>query len=143
MPLYVLDTNILVHYVRASPVWGRIRDRYHPLTTDPVPRVSVVSEGELRSLASQWSWGNRKLEQLEFGLGFFDTETIDNPEVIRAYAAIDAYCERVGHPLGKNDVWIAATAVALGATLLTTDRDFDRLVPQFLSRDWVDPNTRS
>jgi hypothetical protein len=29
--------------------------------------------------------------------------------------------------MGKNDLWIAATAHALNAILLTTDNDFDHL----------------
>ena len=51
---------------------------------------------------------------------------------------IDAHLQRTGRPLGKNDVWIAATAAVTGARLLTTDKDFDRLDPLFLSRDWID-----
>ena len=138
---YLLDTNILVHYVRASPLWIRIRDTYLPLTLTPSPLISVVSEGELRSLAIQWNWGKRRLDQMEFCLSFFQPQTIDNPTLIRMYATIDAYCEEMGQPLGKNDVRIAATAAVTGARLLTTDRDFDRLVPHFLSRDWIDPDT--
>lgn len=57
-------------------------------------------------------------------------------------AVIDAYCESVGQPMGKNDLWIAATTATVGATLVTTDRDFDRLAPRFLFRVWVDPDTR-
>ena len=41
--------------------------------------------------------------------------------------------------MGKNDLWIAATAVAYGATLLTTDSDFDRLVPFTLDRILIAP----
>jgi predicted nucleic acid-binding protein len=140
-PLYILDTNILVHFVRASPVWTRVRDTYQPLTIEPQPIISVVSEGEVRSLALQWKWGTRKLEQIEFALTFFKVSTILDPDVIRAYAAIDAFCEENGQPLGKNDVWIAATAMVRRATLLTTDRDFDRLTPRFISRHWIDPDT--
>jgi tRNA(fMet)-specific endonuclease VapC len=140
-PLYLLDTNVLVHFVRASEVWGRVRDRYRPLTADPRPVVSVVTAGELRSLALQWKWGEKKLDQMEYALGFFDVLTIHEPRVIRTYAALDAFCEEVGQPLGKNDLWIAATAAVTGARLLTTDRDFDRLSPRFLARDWVDPDT--
>jgi tRNA(fMet)-specific endonuclease VapC len=142
-PPYLLDTNVLVHYVRASPVWVRIRDVYQPLTVIPSPLISVVSEGEIRSLALQWKWGRKKLDQMEFALSFFQSQTIDNPDLIRTYAAIDAYCEEIGQPLGKNDLWIAATAAVTGACLLTTDRDFDRLVPRFLTRDWIDPDTMS
>jgi tRNA(fMet)-specific endonuclease VapC len=32
-----------------------------------------------------------------------------------------------------------ATARATGFTLLTTDRDFDRLHPTWLNRIWIDP----
>jgi len=34
--------------------------------------------------------------------------------------------------MGKNDLWIAATASVLEATLLTTDFDFDHLKGVFL-----------
>jgi tRNA(fMet)-specific endonuclease VapC len=140
-PLYLLDTNVLVHFVRGSEVWVRVRDRYQPLLLDPRPIISVVTVGELRSLALQWKWGPKKLDQLEYAIGFFKTLTIDDPDVIRAYAAIDAHSEEVGHPLGKNDVWIAATAAVTAAHLLTTDHDFDHLAPRFFARDWIDPDT--
>jgi predicted nucleic acid-binding protein len=45
--------------------------------------------------------------------------------------------------LGKNDAWIAATAMVTRATLLTTDMDFDHLHGKYLDRIWIDPNTKS
>jgi tRNA(fMet)-specific endonuclease VapC len=140
--LYLLDTNVLVHLVRGDAVWARIRAAYQPLLADPPPLVSVVTVGELRSLALQFNWGADKLDQVEFCLGYFRRVSIDDPDVIRAYAVIDAHTQRAGQPLGKNDCWIAATAAVLGARLLTTDKDFDRLDPQFLSRDWINPDTQ-
>lgn len=140
-PLYLLDTNLLVHYVRRSPVWIKVRDTYQLLQIEPTPFISVVSHGELRSLAAQWKWGEKKLDQMEFCLKFFPSQTIDTPDILRTYAGIDAYLEENGQPLGKNDVWIAATAAVFGATLLTTDRDFDRLHPHLLTRVWIDPDT--
>ena len=41
--------------------------------------------------------------------------------------------------MGKNDLWIAATAFVTKATLLTTDKDFDHMHPAFLQRDWINP----
>src|SRR5262249_18712203 len=108
---------------------------------DPTPVISVVTVGELRSLALQFNWGTEKLDQMEFCFGFLRGVSIDDPDIIRAYAVIDAHTQRAGHPRGKNDCWIAATASVLGARLLTTDKDSDRLDPQFLSRDWIDPDT--
>lgn len=140
-PFYLLDTNILVHYIRDSILWRSVSSRYQPFLIDPKPTISVVTEGEVRSLALQRGWGPKKADRLEYALEYFDCETIDDRDIIRTYAVIDAYCESIGRPMGKNDLWIAATAAALNATLLTTDRDFDHLTPQFLARDWINPVT--
>ncbi len=40
--------------------------------------------------------------------------------------------------MGKNDLWIAATASVLNAKLLTTDHDFDHLDSIFLTVVYVD-----
>jgi len=66
--------------------------------------------------------------------------------IYEAYADIDAYSQN--HPtlslpqgmtarnMGKNDLWIAATAHILRATLVTTDKDFDHL-QHFFDLEWV------
>ena len=139
--LYILDTNILVHLVRADAVWQRIRGKHALLLRDPRPVISVVTDGELRSLAYQFHWQSDKRSQMEFVLGYFSRATIDHPRILDAYAVLDAHTQGLGHPMGKNDLWIAATAHATGACLLTTDRDFDQLSPQFLNREWLDPSS--
>jgi tRNA(fMet)-specific endonuclease VapC len=70
------------------------------------------------------------------------TVDINVAEVIDAYVEIDVYSQQ--HPggarnMGKNDLWIAACAKASGATLLTTDKDFDHLNPGMISVEYVDP----
>ena len=137
--LYLLDTNILIHFVRADAVWASVRERYQLFAIEPKPLISVVTSGELRSFALQHGWGKAKLEQMEFCLGYFDEVFIDSPPLVHGYATIDAHLQSQGVSLGKNDLWIAATAVVTGARLLTTDRDFDPLDPLFLTRDWIDP----
>jgi tRNA(fMet)-specific endonuclease VapC len=59
-------------------------------------------------------------------------------QLMKAYAEIDAYSQGK-HPnlrlstgmsarnMGKNDLWIAATAHILDATLVSTDKDFSHL----------------
>jgi tRNA(fMet)-specific endonuclease VapC len=44
--------------------------------------------------------------------------------------------------MGKNDVWIAATAMVSKTTLLTTDLDFEHLNNSYIDRIWIDPNTK-
>lgn len=41
--------------------------------------------------------------------------------------------------MGKNDVWIAATAYSLEASLITTDKDFTHLDPTFIDVLFVQP----
>lgn len=58
--------------------------------------------------------------------------------VIDAYVELDyaAFTYPAGsRDMGKNDLWIAATARAAGATLITTDKDFDHLHPAFIKRE--------
>ncbi|MCW3051997.1 MAG: hypothetical protein JWN14_1167 [Chthonomonadales bacterium] len=137
--LYLLDTNILVHQVRRDAVGERIRRLYAPLLTEPRPLISVVTEGELRSFGFQVGWGQEKTDQAHYLLTYFQRVTIETEEILQAYALIDTFSERIGRSMGKNDLWIAATAHVMGATLLTTDKDFDHLDGQFLKREWIDP----
>ena len=136
---YFLDTNILVHLVRRDGIGQYINAQYSLYLADPPPLVSDVSEGELRSLSIQWAWGKHKLEQMEFVLSCFPRVGINDPAIFNAYAAIDSYSESIGITMGKNDVWIAASARVTRARLLTTDKDFDHLESRFLVRDWIDP----
>ena len=74
---------------------------------------------------------------------------ISSEGIHEAYADIDAYSQS-NHPslslpqgmtarnMGKNDLWIAATAHILRATLVTTDKDFDHL-QHFFDLEWVKP----
>lgn len=136
---YFLDTNILVHFVREDGIAQHIHQQYSPLLADPRPLISIVTIGELRSLAIQWNWGEQKQDRMRFFLDYFWKMPIEKPEVLSAYPAIDAYSESIGRPMGKNDVWIAASAHVMNTHLLTTDTDFDHLHTVFITRIWIDP----
>jgi tRNA(fMet)-specific endonuclease VapC len=135
----MLDSNILLYYVRQNPLAEDIEARYALTSVNPVPIISIVSEGELRALALQLAWGAQKRRHLEDLLDYFTIIPLPFSRVITVYAEIDDYSRRNGVAMGKNDIWIAATASVTGARLLTTDKDFDHLNGTFLSRDWIDP----
>lgn len=137
---FLFDTNILVHLIRESALGDHVRQTYKPLVADPRPAISVVTEGEIRSLAIQWNWGERKKDQMRFLLQYFLRVPVDNERVFEAYEAIDSYSESIGRSMGKNDLWIAAAAAVMNSTLVTTDKDFDHLKPKYISSiDWIDP----
>jgi tRNA(fMet)-specific endonuclease VapC len=55
----------------------------------------------------------------------------------RCYASIRADLERKGTPIGANDLWIAAQALALGAVLVTdNEREFSR-VGKLMVENWL------
>ena len=58
------------------------------------------------------------------------------PSVGDGYARVKLDCEQSGRGVAENDLWIAATAIALDATLLTRDRDFAQ-VEGLRTADWT------
>ena len=139
---YLLDTNILLAYVRQGLLFAWIEAHYALTTSAPPPFISIVTQGEARALSLRLSWGALKQQRLNQLLNLFAVVPLPISGVVDAYAQIDHYCVQNGLVVGKNDLWIAATASVTGATILTTDRDFDPLHGLFLQRDWVDPASR-
>ncbi len=141
---YLLDTNILIHYLRQSSLADYVERVYQPLVPSPtmMPLISAVIQGELKSLSLQNNWGEPRKKQLALLLEKFLVVDIRIEAIINRYAEIDAFSQNklkgrpLGHSarnMGKNDLWIAATASVLDATLLTTDKDFDHLNNEFLT----------
>ena len=141
-PLYLLDTNILVHLIRGDAVGEHLRNHYKLLMQQPTPILSFVSLAELRSLALQWGWARPRLEQLAFYASHFATAPLETPEMLDAFALLDSWSERHGRSLGKNDPWIAAATYVQGATLLTTDADFEPFDPLFFPVERITPIVR-
>ncbi len=139
---HLLDTNILLAYVRQGLLFAWIEARYVLTTSAPTPSISIVTQGEMRALALRLSWGAAKTQRLNQLLNLFIIVPLPITGIIDAYARIDHYCIQNGLVVGKNDLWIVATAHITGATILKTDRDFDPLHGLFLQRDWVDPASR-
>ena len=93
-----------------------------------MPLISVVSIGELMSLARQFGWGNNKVEYMREVLGELIVVDINSEPVLSAYAEIDFWCKQNGRAFGKNDLWIAATAIAHGFGVATHNaEDFVRI----------------
>lgn len=136
---YIFDTNILVHIMTGSPIGQNVLGELDE--GDHFWIISIVTKGEILSIAKQRNWGKKKLSTLKNLLGEFLVVPIDNEEMVEAYAEIDAFSQGklTNRPsgfsarnMGKNDLWIAATAYLTSATLITTDKDFDHLDNEYL-----------
>lgn len=138
-PGWLLDTSIIVHVLRADRLGRYLIEEQQLRARVEAPLVSIVTVGEMLSLGRQFGWGGQKLEYMHELLHELVIVDINSEPVLSSYAEIDAWCRQNGIALGKNDLWIAATAVATGAVLLTADKDFDPLHKRFLDRVFYDP----
>jgi predicted nucleic acid-binding protein len=144
---YVLDTGVLLVYLREKQIAGFIDAKYQPLNSPNIPIISVVTLGELNSIAIQNKWSLSRISKMDEFVKQFLIADINVSSVIRKYAEIDAFSQGklTGKPasfsarnMGKNDLWIAATAAVLDAPLITLDKDFQHLDKAFLALELVD-----
>lgn len=143
MALYVLDTGILLGYARGAAYAQYVDDRFSPTLTPNSACISAVTVGEIKCFPIRRKWGERKLIALEKLLRQIPAAPINHPSILARYAELSTYCESANpskplplgasaHPMGDNDLWIAATASVINATLITTDTDFLFLDKVFL-----------
>ncbi len=149
MEKFVLDTGIILGYVTGAGYAEYVEKTYQLFNPPNIPLISIVSKGEIYSLAVQRSWGARKIEALQELLRKLPAADINHEEIIQRYAEIDGYslskdrkrplpAGQTARVMGKNDLWIAATASVLNAKLLAADHDFDHLNGVFLEVIHID-----
>ena len=142
--LILLDTNILVHLIRDRAIGRKIVADHDLRDRTEKPLISIITVGEMRALTRKLAWGPARRRLLNDLLTNLVIVHPQQGEIVERYAEIDFYCEKElkpARPMGQNDMWIAASAAALDAYLLTADRDFLRLAPQYLRLVSVDPQT--
>lgn len=129
---YLLDTNIVSDLVRFPQ--GTCAERIAAIGQTNVC-TSIIVAAELRYGATK-KRASRLTRQLEIVLGALEVLPF-KPPADTTYGAVRAKLETAGTPIGGNDLFIAAHALALGATLITDNvRDFSR-VPGLKVENWL------
>lgn len=109
--------------------------------------LSIVSLGEIKSLSLKNNWGEKKTKLLEEFIKKFLIIDIRYMELVDKYAEIDAYSQgklknkklnTSSRNMGKNDIWIAATASITKSKLIIFDRDFNHLDGTYLSLNLIE-----
>jgi len=147
MDFLLLDTCIILNILRKNEYGRKCIIAIEAYSDNPAFIISTVTKGELESLKIQKKWGEPKCKSMiDFleNVTYVDIHNQDG-DLINAYSKIDAFSKRkikdkTGNLLkgstrkmGKNDLWIAATAYALEVPLMTTDGDYDHLNNTFLN----------
>lgn len=121
----IYDTNLIIDHIR----------RQEPLPARAILPVVVV--GELEAFALKSDWGYQKVSFMRTLFEKFPIVEIVR-ELTPIYARIDAFSQGTlkgqllplglsARNMGKNDIWIAATALYLDMELCTNDQDFNHL----------------
>lgn len=145
---FVLDTSIIILMMKSKKFSAYFQEHF---LQDPSNSFSIcfVSLGEIDSIAKQNQWGSNKMKELNGLLKNISIIPLNHKKYSQTYGEIDAYSQGklkgIGFPsnssarnMGKNDLWIAAVARALEATLITSDKDFEHLNGVLLQVEYID-----
>lgn len=127
-PLVVLDTSVVLHLYRGKSTGVALHAAVETMLAGERPVLSAVTVGEALAFAARRGWGTNNTQKLRDQLARCVVVGLDG-DLFDRYADIDAWTKKQGRSLSDNDVWIAATAAMLNATLVTTDKDFAALAP--------------
>jgi tRNA(fMet)-specific endonuclease VapC len=123
----LIDTGVLIRVERSAEATLD----FSPWASYGDAAISVVSASELLVGVHRATPDSRRIrrsasvEAMLAALPILDITL----EVARTHAALVATLRQQGQMLGANDAYIAATALASGYALLTTDSDDFRRVP--------------
>ena len=125
-PTYLLDTGILLHWVRGSKVATVVDGQFQLRAANFRPLICEVSLGEIEAFARTEKWGEQKRSKLKELKKELIAVDISDSRVIEAYADLSSLAKANGWGIfhGKNDLWVGAATRITGATLLTADKDF-------------------
>jgi tRNA(fMet)-specific endonuclease VapC len=130
---YLLDTNIISNLIRnpSGPVYVHLKSIL-PATAC----TSIIVSAEIRFGLCKGVSEKLKI-QAEKVLGVIDILPLEKP-VDEYYGRIRAFLNQVGKPIGGNDLFIAAHALALNLNLVSANvREFS-WVPDLRVENWLE-----
>ena len=133
--VFLLDSNAFSDLMRKHP---KLEAQLGALRSDDSVVICPTVRGEILYGLARLPEGRRRQDLTKQALALFAMVTCEpTPESAGdAYASIKRTREQQGLPLDENDLWIAATASALNATLVTRDSDF-RSIEGLTTVDWT------
>ncbi len=134
MALYLLDTSAFSALMGEDPA---TLQRMASIGSDDQLAICTTVRGEIRyGLARMPEGGRRRRFEAKVASLFAQIPCLPLRERVGdAYGRLKRASEQRGLPLDENDLWIAATALAHDAILVTSDSDFQR-VSGLAVEDW-------
>jgi tRNA(fMet)-specific endonuclease VapC len=120
---WLIDTSVLIDAERGGEGLGQVPE-------DDEHAISIITASELLHGVHRAADGARRTQRRAFVEHVLaDLEVLPiTLEVGRIHADIWAQLEAAGDLVGAHDLWIAATALANGLSIATSNaRDFERI----------------
>jgi len=133
MARYMLDTNTVSYIIKGQPVG--VRENLQRVAMEQVC-ISAITEAELLLGLAQKPAATPLAEIVGQFLLRVEILPWDSPAA-KAYAGFASATFAQGKPLSALDMLIASHAIAVGATLVTSDRSFYRLRHRPSLIDWT------
>jgi len=123
---FLMDTTAFSDLMREHP---RIDARLAALAPDDLVFVCPITRGEVAYGLGRLPQGKQRQLLEAKAQRLFAAFPCEPVPAIAGdhYATAKLARQQKGLPLDENDLWIAATALALGATLVTRDSDFQHI----------------
>jgi len=130
---YLLDTNICIYIAKRRP--SEVAARFERLSPGQVG-MSIVTYGELLFGTEKSQHPQTASERLSRFVELVPVLglPVDSP---MHYARIRAELERAGTPIGANDLWIAAHALAASLILVSNNLKEFRRVSGLQTENWA------
>jgi tRNA(fMet)-specific endonuclease VapC len=131
---YLLDTNIVIYVIKRRPL--EVLEKFN--TNSGRMAISAITLAELIHWVEKSSDVARNLSIVE---DFVSRLTVLAYEENAAcqYGSIRATFEKLGQPIGVNDLHIAAQARSSGLVLVSNNQREFAKVPGLVIENWVQP----
>ena len=130
----MLDTNICIYLIRQKPV--QVLEKFQHYNLGDIG-VSTITVAELQYGVAKSQQQQQNQNALTQFLAPLEIADFDAAAALK-YGQIRAELERLGTPVGANDLLIASHALGLGVVLVTNnEREFSR-IPALTIENWVD-----
>jgi predicted nucleic acid-binding protein len=122
--IWLLDTNAFSDLMNSDP---RMLEWLTALNATDRVVTCVVVRGEILFGLGKLTEGRRRTELAKQAEEVFSTIEPVPVAAAETYAEIKLGRQRTGLSLDENDLWVAATALSLGAALVSRDTDFRKV----------------
>ena len=129
---YLLDTNIVIYVIKRRPIeaMGVFNENAGRMA------ISAVTLSELFHGAEKSARVAQNLAVVEEFASLLEVLPY-SAKASQHYGAVRAALEKVGRPIGVNDLHIAAHARSEGLTLVTNNLSEFKRVPGLLTENWL------